>query len=302
MCCGTPRPGVRRRDRHHRCPRCRERAADGRLGVSQYLVKPFTFGVFRDRLEQYARVPRRRPRDSEGKQPSPRSTLSSAPFHPNVPPWSCRRDSTSADTGARHGRRPHGTARCPPSRPRNKLGMSRVVARRYLEHLVADGRVIRSPSPLRHARPAGVGVRLAALSHRASRPRSGGEPPNVRDRGPLLPREPAEQVAERAALAEVVRRVERVAAMPRARARAIAVGEFAGATLDPALRAVRPWSAEPPQSLDAAKTPVATGSACRYVNSGRIGVVDRERVARRCRRSRRSARACRSERRGRARR
>lgn len=117
------------------------RAAVG-LGVVQYLVKPFSFAAFRERLEQYADY-RRRMTDAAG-------------------------PATQAEIDALLGSlRPAGAAGLPKglsaatlelvvqalrsgeamsaAEAAHRLGMSRVAARRYLEHLANEGRLARRP-------------------------------------------------------------------------------------------------------------------------------------------------------------
>lgn len=112
------------------------------LGVAQYLVKPFPFALFRERLEQY-REYRRRARDAEGTTTQSEidellgalRPAASAPLPKGL----------SADTLDRVSRdvRAHGPVSS--SEAAERLGMSRVSARRYLEHLAAAGRVERAP-------------------------------------------------------------------------------------------------------------------------------------------------------------
>jgi response regulator of citrate/malate metabolism len=110
------------------------------LGIAQYLVKPFTFATFRERLEQY-REYRQRSAATAG-------------------------EATQAEIDALLGAlRPAGTASLPKglapatlervaavarsagaisaSEAAASLGMSRVAARRYLEHLADEKRVDR---------------------------------------------------------------------------------------------------------------------------------------------------------------
>lgn len=117
------------------------RAAVG-LGVVQYLVKPFSFAAFRERLEQYADYHRRKV-DTAG-------------------------PATQAEIDALLGSlRPVGTADLPKglssatlelvaatlrggealsaAETAQRLGMSRVAARRYLEYLANAGRLDRTP-------------------------------------------------------------------------------------------------------------------------------------------------------------
>lgn len=111
------------------------------LGVAQYLVKPFTFGVFRERLEQY-RAFRQKTLDAAG--PATQAEIdallgamrptSPVPLPKGLSPETL--DRVSAET------REHGPLSA--SEAASRLGMSRVAARRYLEHLAEAGRVERS--------------------------------------------------------------------------------------------------------------------------------------------------------------
>ncbi|KRB36033.1 response regulator [Microbacterium sp. Root180] len=112
------------------------------LGVSQYLVKPFAFGVFRERLEQY-REYRQRAAEAAGAPTQSEIDALLGAFRPSIPVALPK--GLSVDTLAKVTAdvRAHGPVSAVESAAR--LGMSRVAARRYLEHLVGAGRVIRSP-------------------------------------------------------------------------------------------------------------------------------------------------------------
>ncbi|MFE7846430.1 response regulator [Microbacterium sp. NPDC057407] len=113
------------------------------LGVAQYLVKPFSFGMFRERLEQYVDY-RRRARAAAGTTTT-QSEIDAllGALRPaasvDLP------KGLSADTLARitEDVRSHEPVSAAESAAR--LGISRVSARRYLEHLVAVGAVQRAP-------------------------------------------------------------------------------------------------------------------------------------------------------------
>lgn len=112
------------------------------LGVSQYLVKPFTFGVFRERLEQY-RDYRQRAAEAAGSPTQSEIDALLGAFRPALPVALPK--GLSGDTLAKVSAdvREYGPVSAGESAAR--LGMSRVAARRYLEHLVEAGRVSRSP-------------------------------------------------------------------------------------------------------------------------------------------------------------
>ena len=112
------------------------------LGVAQYLVKPFTFAVFRERLEQYREF-RRRAQDASG--PATQAEIDAMlgamrpSGHAELP------KGLSAESLDRVSAAIRAEGALTASETGERLGMSRVAARRYLEHLVEAGRVIRSP-------------------------------------------------------------------------------------------------------------------------------------------------------------
>lgn len=120
------------------------------LGAAQYLVKPFAFATFRDRLAQY-RDYRARARASAGEatQAEIDALLSAlrpsgaTPLPKGLSPATL--DLVSADVRA------HGPASA--TEAAERLRMSRVAARRYLEHLVESGRVERAPRHGKVGRP-----------------------------------------------------------------------------------------------------------------------------------------------------
>lgn len=108
------------------------------LGVFQYLVKPFPFTVFRERLEQY-RAHREQARTTEGEATQAeidallgRSTGTIA-IPKGLSAASLDRVAAALRAGGPLSARE--TA--------ETLGMSRVSARRYLEHLAAEGVITR---------------------------------------------------------------------------------------------------------------------------------------------------------------
>lgn len=112
------------------------------LGVAQYLVKPFPFAVFRERLEQY-RAYRERAREATG--PATQSEIDAMlgarlPATPAALP-----KGLSADTLERVRTEVRANGALSAAEAAATLGMSRVAARRYLEHLAEDGLVMRSP-------------------------------------------------------------------------------------------------------------------------------------------------------------
>ena len=111
------------------------------LGVAQYLIKPFTFGMFRERLEQYAAF-RRRSREASGQATQAEVDALLGALHPTVaatPPKGLSADTLDRVTAALRGSGPLSAAEAGAA-----LGLSRVAARRYLEHLADVGRADRS--------------------------------------------------------------------------------------------------------------------------------------------------------------
>lgn len=117
------------------------------LGVVQYLIKPFTFATFHDRMRQYAEY-RRRMTDAAG--PATQAEIDALfgarrPVAPDSLPKGLagptleRVASALRDGGALSSRE-----------AADVLGMSRVSVRRYLEHLVDVGRAERDA---RHGHP-----------------------------------------------------------------------------------------------------------------------------------------------------
>jgi response regulator of citrate/malate metabolism len=108
------------------------------LGVYQYLVKPFPFAVFRERMEQYrAHREHARTTGGEATQAEIDALLGRATGAITVPKGlsaaSLERISAALRTAGPLSAR----------EAAEQLGMSRVAVRRYLEHLVAEGVVIR---------------------------------------------------------------------------------------------------------------------------------------------------------------
>jgi response regulator of citrate/malate metabolism len=120
------------------------------LGAVQYLVKPFTFAMFRERMEQY-REYRQRARDAAGKATQAEidallgalRPTASVPLPKGLSAETLERVSAHLRGGGAHSAR----------EVAEELGMSRVAARRYLEHLVDADRVRREPRYGRAGRP-----------------------------------------------------------------------------------------------------------------------------------------------------
>lgn len=111
------------------------------LGVAQYLVKPFTFAVFRERLEQYREF-RRRAAEAAGAPTQAEIDALLGALRPAVPVALPK--GLSAETLARISDEVRERGPISAAEAAQRLGMSRVAARRYLEHLVTQGRAQRA--------------------------------------------------------------------------------------------------------------------------------------------------------------
>lgn len=112
------------------------------LGVTQYLVKPFTFAAFRERLEGY-RAYRDQARGTTGSatQEEIDAILGSRPAGAGVDvPKGLSASSLERIVAVVREKGPVSAAEAGA-----EVGMSRVAARRYLEHLTDAGLVDRSP-------------------------------------------------------------------------------------------------------------------------------------------------------------
>lgn len=112
------------------------------LGAVQYLVKPFTATTFRERMEQY-RAYRERMRDAAGEATQAEIDALLGALRPTgtiTLPKGLSADSLERVTETVRTRRSLSA-----SEAADMLGMSRVAARRYLEHLADAGRLVRAP-------------------------------------------------------------------------------------------------------------------------------------------------------------
>ncbi|MEU3600677.1 response regulator [Streptomyces sp. NPDC006798] len=118
------------------------------LGVVQYVLKPFTFATLRDRLERYAEF-RAAAGEASGQEEVDRALATlRAPEGSALPKGlsgptlesvtRTLRDTPEGLTAAEAG---------------TEVGISRITARRYLEHLVTQGRAVRSPQYGQIGRP-----------------------------------------------------------------------------------------------------------------------------------------------------
>jgi len=110
------------------------------LGVYQYLVKPFAFPVFRERLTAY-REHREHARrtDGEATQHEIDALLGRKTSRTTLP------KGLSPDTLDRVAALLRSSGPQSASEAGAAMGMSRVAVRRYLEHLVAEGVIARTP-------------------------------------------------------------------------------------------------------------------------------------------------------------
>lgn len=112
------------------------------LGAAHYLVKPFTFAMFSERLEQY-RDFRQRARHATGETTQAEIDALLGALRPTATirlPKGLSPQSLERVTAAVRDHGPLSAAELALD-----LGMSRVAARRYLEHLASEGRVSRTP-------------------------------------------------------------------------------------------------------------------------------------------------------------
>lgn len=112
------------------------------LGVAQYLVKPFTFATFRERMEQYREFRRRAEQAAGAATQSEIDALLGA-LRPATSVALPKGLSSATLERVTQDVRENGPVSA--GEAAQRLGISRVSARRYLEHLAAVGRVARSP-------------------------------------------------------------------------------------------------------------------------------------------------------------
>ncbi|MBQ0828112.1 response regulator [Streptomyces sp. RG38] len=110
------------------------------LGVVQYVLKPFTFGTLRDRLVRYAEF-RGAAGEASGQAEVDRAIATLRAPGPADLPKGLSGPTLERVTGALREEAEGLTA----ARVGETVGISRITARRYLEHLVESGRAVRSP-------------------------------------------------------------------------------------------------------------------------------------------------------------
>ncbi|MEV6670364.1 response regulator [Streptomyces sp. NPDC051162] len=111
------------------------------LGVVQYVLKPFTFATLRDRLARYAEF-RAVVGEASGQEEVDRALAALRAPQPAALPKGLSLDTLQAVTAALREAGPEGVSS---GAAATALGISRITARRYLEHLVCTGRAARAP-------------------------------------------------------------------------------------------------------------------------------------------------------------
>ncbi|MEU3651520.1 response regulator [Streptomyces sp. NPDC032161] len=117
------------------------------LGVVQYVLKPFTFATLRDRLVRYAEF-RAAAGEASGQDEVDRALGVLRAPQPNRLPKGLSAPTLEAVT--RVLRASDGMTAAAAG---TELGISRITARRYLEHLVTTGRAVRKPQYGQVGRP-----------------------------------------------------------------------------------------------------------------------------------------------------
>lgn len=124
------------------------------LGVVQHVLKPFTFPALRDRLRQYAEFRNSTRGGPDGEAVSQaevdRALSALRAPRPEVLPKGLSAQTLESVTAALQAA---GTAGLTASAAAGELGVNRITARRYLEHLVNAGEAVRSPQYGQVGRP-----------------------------------------------------------------------------------------------------------------------------------------------------
>ncbi|MFJ5222158.1 response regulator [Streptomyces sp. NPDC088400] len=118
------------------------------LGVVQYVLKPFTFATLRDRLTRYAEF-RAAAGEASGQEEVDRALGALRAPQPSSLPKGLSAPTLEAVTRALRASGTGLTA----AEAGVQVGISRITARRYLEHLVTNGRAERSPQYGQVGRP-----------------------------------------------------------------------------------------------------------------------------------------------------
>ncbi|MFE9403693.1 response regulator [Streptomyces sp. NPDC006530] len=118
------------------------------LGVVQYVLKPFTFPTLRDRLVRYAEF-RATAGEASGQEEVDRALAALRAPQPSALPKGLSAPTLQAVTRTLR-ETPRGVTAAEAGLT---VGISRITARRYLEHLVASGRAERTPQYGQIGRP-----------------------------------------------------------------------------------------------------------------------------------------------------
>ncbi|MFI6879747.1 response regulator [Streptomyces sp. NPDC050400] len=119
------------------------------LGVVQYVLKPFTFATLRDRLVRYAEY-RTTSGEATGQDEVDRALANLRSPAPAALPKGLSAPTLERVTQALREGSPEGLTAAAAA---ETVGISRITARRYLEHLVDAGRAARSPQYGQVGRP-----------------------------------------------------------------------------------------------------------------------------------------------------
>ncbi|WP_426366207.1 response regulator [Streptomyces sp. E-08] len=118
------------------------------LGVVQYVLKPFAFATLRDRLVRYAEF-RAAAGEASGQDEVDRALATLRAPHPATLPKGLSGPTLEAVTRTLRATPAGLTA----AEAGTAVGISRITARRYLEHLVTEGRAVRAPQYGQIGRP-----------------------------------------------------------------------------------------------------------------------------------------------------
>ncbi|MFH8627721.1 response regulator [Streptomyces sp. NRRL B-24572] len=118
------------------------------LGVVQYVLKPFAFATLRDRLVRYAEF-RAAAGEASGQDEVDRALATLRAPHPATLPKGLSGPTLEAVTRTLRATPAGLTA----AEAGAAVGISRITARRYLEHLVTAGRAVRAPQYGQIGRP-----------------------------------------------------------------------------------------------------------------------------------------------------
>ncbi len=118
------------------------------LGVVQYVLKPFTFGTLRDRLVRYAEF-RTAAGEASGQDEVDRALAALRAPQPAALPKGLSAPTLDRVISTLRAA-PEGLSAAAAA---ETAGLSRITARRYLEHLVESGRALRAPQYGQVGRP-----------------------------------------------------------------------------------------------------------------------------------------------------